>query len=470
MPSGAHDSFLWGAATAAFQIEGAPDADGKGPSIWDVFCHTPGKTNAGETGDMACDHYRRWRADVDLMRALHLNGYRFSIAWPRVLPTGRGAINTAGLDFYDRLVDALCAANITPLVTLYHWDLPAALQMELGGWTHPDLPMIFADYARIVFERLADRVPLWLTLNEPWVVVEAGHRHGTHAPGIRDDALAYRAGHNLLRAHAYAVAEYRQLPPRTGSAISLALNSTYCFPASQHPDDVAAAERALLNFAGWFGDPPWFGDYPAVLRERLGDLLPPFTPEDTRLLQRSMDFVALNYYFSDVIRYTPGAGPMDAEVVPQLDCAYTEMGWPITPEGLTELLLWLHRRYGRLPLYVTENGAALPDTADETGFVHDPDRIAYLREHLLAIEAARTAGAEVRGYFAWSLLDNLEWSAGFSKRFGLIHCDPHTQKRTVKASGKWYAELIATGGWSALRRHVGRTGQVSGRSPEEVVP
>ncbi|MFQ5807591.1 MAG: glycoside hydrolase family 1 protein, partial [Phycisphaerae bacterium] len=326
------DRFLWGAATSAFQIEGAAADDGKGPSIWDAFCATPGKTARGDTGEIACDHYHRYREDVDLMRQLNLRAYRFSVSWPRVLPQGRGRVSDPGLSFYQRLVDALCEARLEPFVTLYHWDLPAALQMGLGGWAHPDLPQIFADYAELIFDRLGDRVRYWLTLNEPWCVVDGGYFQGWHAPGIKDRALGYRAGHNLIRAHAYAVARYRAARHSKG-AISFALNTNYSFPASQASEDVAAAERSMESFGGWFADPPYCGDYPAVLRERLGALLPEFAPTDTGLLTRSMDFIALNYYTSEVVRYAPGAGPMEAEVVPQPEVARTTMGWPIMPEG-----------------------------------------------------------------------------------------------------------------------------------------
>lgn len=437
-------TFLWGAATAAFQVEGAAREDGKGPSIWDVFCATPGHTARRETGDVACDHYHRWREDVRLMRALNLRAYRFSVSWPRVQPRGRGPGNDRGLDFYDRLVDALREADIEPLVTLYHWDLPAALQTELGGWASDDLPEIFADYAGLVFERLGDRVGMWLTINEPQVVVDAGYIHGVHAPGIRDRRLGYRAAHNLLRAHAYAVARYRASRHGHG-AISFALNTSYGFPATDSPADHAAAERAMLDFAGWFADPAHFGDYPAELRRRLGDLLPAFTDDDARLLRGSMDYIALNYYTSDVVRHAAGAGPMELEKLPQPDVPVTDMGWPIRPDGLARLLGWLAARYGQLPTYITENGAAFDDRPDASGFIQDADRITYLRDHIAAVADAIAAGVDVRGYFVWSLLDNLEWAEGFAKRFGIVRCDPMSQTRTIKASGRWYAKLAATG-------------------------
>jgi beta-galactosidase len=440
------DGFLWGASTAAYQIEGGAREDGRGPSTWDAFTLIPGRTAKGETGEIACDHYHRWREDVALMQALNLRSYRFSISWPRVMPRGRGGTNAAGLDFYDRLVDALCAARIEPLVTLYHWDLPLALQLELNGWEHDDLPKLFADYAELMFSRLGDRVKYWLTLNEPWVSVDAGYFHGVHAPGIKDIRRGYIAGHNLLRAHAYAVARYRA-STTGGGKIGFALNAPYFFPASTSKADTDAAERALVAFAGWFNDPPWVGDYPALMRERLGALLPTFSDEDSRLLRGSINLIALNYYFSEVVRHQDGAGAFDYAIVPQTHLPRTEMGWPLTPDGLIELLVWLHRRYPGLPFYITENGAAMKDEADAAGWVNDQDRIAYLRDHIAACLAARRRGVDLRGYFVWSLIDNLEWSAGYDKRFGLIRCAPETQVRTIKASGHWYAQQIAAGRW-----------------------
>lgn len=433
--------FLFGAATAAYQIEGAAREAGRGPSIWDVFCATPGRTAAGDTGETACDHFRRWREDVGLMGELGLQAYRFSVSWPRVFPQGRGTLNHAGLDFYDRLVDELRAAGIEPMVTLFHWDLPAALQMEFGGWQHEDSPHWFADYARAVYDRIADRVRLWITLNEPWCVVDGGHFHGVHAPGIQDRRIGYRVGHNVMRAHAHAVAAYRSHPRGTGQ-ISFALNTTYSEPATASSEDAAAAERAMLNFAGWFTDPAWYGDYPAVMRECLGDLLPAFSADDQRLLRRSMDYLALNFYFGDVVRHTPGKGPFEYESFYDPAAAKTQMDWPITPGALTKCLQWLSRRYGQLPIYITENGAAMPDNADGGGFVDDQDRIEYLHSHVAAVQDAMHSGVDVRGYLVWSLMDNLEWSLGFEKKFGLIRCDRTTLERTIKASGRWYAGLI----------------------------
>ncbi len=436
--------FLWGAATSAYQIEGASTTDGKGPSIWDVFAATPGKIARGEHGLVACDHYHRWAEDVDLMRRLGLRAYRFSVSWPRVLPQGRGNTNHSGLDFYDRLVDALLAANIVPFLTLYHWDLPAALQMELGGWAHPDLPHIFADYADVVFQRLGDRVKHWITLNEPWVVAVEGHADGGHAPGVKNRVLSYLVGHNLLRAHAYAVARFRAAHTAAGQ-IGLAHNTVYAFPASDAPEDAAAAERAMLNFGGWFSDPAVTGDYPMVLRERLGALLPPFSSADERLLRGSCDFLGLNYYSSAVVRHAPGAGEMETEWVPQPQLVHTDMNWPVTPEGLEHLLVWLHRRYAGLPIYITENGAAFRDQPDADERVDDALRSAYLRDHFRAAARALAAGVNLHGYFVWSLLDNFEWARGYAPRFGLVRCNFGTQQRTIKASGHWYARVIAAG-------------------------
>ena len=436
--------FLWGAATAAYQVEGAAAQDGRGPSIWDVFSRIPGKVANGDTGDVACDHYHRYGEDVRLMRELNLRAYRFSVSWSRVLPQGRGAANPLGLDFYDRLLDRLCDAGIEPFVTLYHWDLPAALQMELGGWLHPDLPNLFADYASLMFDRLGDRVRFWLTINEPWCVVDGGYFSGVHPPGVANREWGYRVGHNLLRGHGHAAARYRASSNGNGS-ISLALNVNYSYPASGSQQDQQGAERALEAMGGWFGDPVYYGDYPVVMRERLGKLLPPFTDEDAELLKGSIDYIALNYYQSDVVRHAPGCGPLEIERTPNPEHPSTAMGWPIVPDGLEQTLRWMAERYPALPIYITENGACFDDVPDSAGFVDDQDRVAYLGDHLAAVLRAMAAGVDVRGYQAWSLLDNFEWTCGYAKRFGLIRCDYETLKRTVKASGRWYAEVIASG-------------------------
>lgn len=438
---------LIGAATSAYQIEGSTAADGRGPCVWDTFAQIPGKIANNESGEIACDHYRRWQDDLTLMGELNLQAYRLSLSWPRIFPAGRGEMNSVGLDFYERLIDGLLAAEIVPSVTLYHWDLPTALQFELGGWTSSELPAIFADYAEVVFERLGDRVLHWCTLNEPWVVARYGFQEGTHPPGIKSQAAGYRAGHELLRAHGMAVERFR-----AGSypgEIGLALNSTFTFPESDSPADIEAAERAMLHFAGWFGDPVIFGDYPTVLRDRLGDLLPEFSSQDSKRLMDSMDYVGINYYTSDWARANEAAGPLGLDRFFDSTSPRSAMDWPVMPEGCRLLLEWLHHRYQK-PLYVLENGIALDDEVGADGSVTDPVRIDYLKKHFAAMRQAVANGVDLRGVFVWTLMDNLEWSEGYAKRFGLVRCDVETQRRTVKASGRWLAEFIADGGFDTL--------------------
>ncbi|GMV58042.1 MAG: beta-glucosidase [Betaproteobacteria bacterium] len=437
--------FLWGAATSAYQIEGSPLADGAGPSIWQRFAHTPGMIRDGDTGDVACDHYRRWKDDVELMRSLGLKAYRFSIAWSRIFPEGTDRLNPEGLAFYDRLVDALLAGGIEPMVTLYHWDLPAALD-DRGGWLNPDIAHWFADYAAAVFKPLGDRVRRWATLNEPWVVADGGYLHGTLAPGHRNRYEAPIATHNLLRAHALAVQAYRALGKH---AIGLVVNLEPKYPASQREEDLAATRRADAYMNRQYLDPVFFGAYPDELREIFGDAWPDWPASDLELIRQPIDFLGVNYYTRSVTRFDPNAWPLRAGPQHQRQATYTETNWEVFPQGLTDTLLWVKSRYGNLPLYVTENGAAFfdPPTADGD-CVRDPLRVAYLRTHLQAVWRAIAAGCDVRGYFVWSLLDNLEWSHGFSKRFGIVHVDFETQKRTPKDSAHFYSSVAATNGRS----------------------
>ena len=436
--------FLWGCATSAYQIEGSPLADGAGPSIWERFVRTPGRMHDGDTGDIACDHYHRMRDDVALMRDLGLTAYRFSIAWGRVMPEGRGCVNRAGMDFYDRLVDELLRAGITPMATLYHWDLPAALD-DRGGWLNPDIANWFADYATAVYRALDDRVPLWATLNEPWVVADGGYMHGVLAPGHRSANEAAIAAHHLLRAHAAGVRAYRAVGK---NKIGLVVNiepkhlAPDASPADRHARELA---HAYMNRQ--YLDPALYGCYPEELREVFGPAWPDWSAADVEALKTSIDFLGLNYYTRSVVRHAPAAWPVPAAAVKQAGAVYTETGWEMHSPSLTEALLWLHRNYGGLPLYVTENGAALFDPPSAIGgHVEDPLRIHYLRTHIDAVRQAISQGADVRGYCAWSLLDNLEWAHGFSKRFGLVHVDFQTQQRTPKASALWYSRVIATHG------------------------
>jgi len=435
--------FLWGCATSAYQIEGSPLADGAGPSIWQRFCHTPGLVRDGDTGDVACDHYRRYRDDVALMREIGLRAYRFSVSWSRVQPLGRGAPNPAGLDFYERLVDALLGAGIEPMVTLYHWDLPAALD-DVGGWLNPDIAIRFADYAALMFRRLDDRVKLWATLNEPWVVTDGGYLHGALAPGHRNRFEAPIATHQLLRAHGKAVQAYRSGGKHR---IGIVVNLEPKHAASEQAADRDAAARADAYMNRQYLDAVFLGRYPGELREIFGEAWPRWPARDFELIRQPIDFLGVNYYTRSVVRFDSQAWPLRAAAEQQRRATRTETGWEVFSRGLTETLVRVSDLYGNLPLYVTENGAAFFDPPTVAGSqVADPLRVDYLRSHIHAVHAAIEAGVDVRGYFVWSLLDNFEWSLGYSKRFGIVHVDFETQKRTPKDSAKFYAKIIASDG------------------------
>jgi beta-glucosidase len=424
--------FLWGAATADYQIEGARDEDGKGAGIWDVFCRVPGMIANGDRGDIACDHYHRWPEDVDLMAELGLTAYRFGISWPRVFPEGGGELNEAGLDFYDALVDALLERGVRPLATLYHWNLPQALQ-ERGGWGERETVERFAAFAAAVAKRLGDRVEDWLTINEPGVVAFLGHATGVHAPGLRDWALALRVAHHLLLAHAEAAASVRAQSAR--ARVGIALDLSPCHPASGSNADVAAARRWDGYRNRWFLDPVFGRGYPTDLVDWYGELLPAALAHEMDGVERELDFLGVNYYTRQVIGAADG-GVLAAEAAPPTG-ERTAMGWEVYPGGLQELLLRLHAEYGGVPLVVTENGAAYGDELE------DKERIEYLSRHLAAAADAVEAGAPLTGYYVWSLLDNFEWAQGYGQRFGLVRVDYETQLRTVKASGRWYRDLIA---------------------------
>ena len=437
------DGFLWGAATSAYQIEGSPLADGAGPSIWQRFTHSPGLTTNGDTGDVACDHYRRYETDVALMAELGLNAYRFSISWSRVLPEGTGRVNARGLAFYERLVDALLARGIQPTATLYHWDLPEALDNR-GGWLNRDIADWFADYARICYKALGDRVPMWSTLNEPWVVTDGGYLHGALAPGHRNLFEAPIATHNLMRAHGAAVQAYRA---EARQRVGIVVNLEPKYPASQGAEDLAATRRAEAYMNRQYLDPVIFGTYPEEMREIFGQAWPEFSDEDMKLIKQPIDFIGINYYTRNVSRDDPLALPVRATGVRQPQHAVTETGWEVFPPALTAVLEWVTKRYGPMPLYITENGAAFYDPPKPIdGRVDDPLRVEYYRTHLRAAREAIGNGVDLRGYFAWSLLDNFEWSLGYSKRFGIVHVDYETQQRTPKASAAFYSKVIATNG------------------------
>jgi beta-glucosidase len=456
--------FTWGSATAAYQIEGAATADGRLPSIWDVFCQVPGKVHDADTGDVACDHYHRMVEDLDLMSTLELPSYRFSVSWPRVIPAGTGPVNNAGLDFYRRLVDGLLERGITPLLTLYHWDLPQALQLQ-GGWAHRDTPAHFADYATVIGRALGDRVPTITTLNEPWCTAFLGHSTGVHAPGVTDNATALAVAHHLNLAHGRAVTVLRGLIPAT-SQLSVTLNLAQVYPASDSAEDAAAAEHVDAIANRVFLDPILRGSYPApLLRDTSHFTDWSFVADgDLAEINAGIDVLGVNFYAPSTVAAASerissevtgrwvndpnqsGAGPSPwpgtdrAYSVPQPG-PYTGMGWPIVPEAFTDLLLRVHRDYPDLPLVITENGAAFDDVLTD-GAVRDADRIDYVRRHLAAVHAAIEAGADVRGYYLWSFLDNFEWAWGYSKRFGMVYVDYATQARIPKDSARWFREVI----------------------------
>ena len=440
------DEFLWGAATSAYQVEGSPTADGAGQSIWHRFSHSPGLTLYGQTGDVACDHYRRYESDVALMAELGLNAYRFSIAWGRIFPRGTGTVNRKGVDFYARLVDALLEKGICPNVTLYHWDLPEALD-DRGGWLNRDISDWFADYASTMFEALGDRVPMWATLNEPWVVTDGGYLYGALAPGHANLFETANASHNLMRAHGTAVQGFRASSAAKTGKIGLAVNLEPKYPASDSPADIEATRRADAYMNRQYLDAVFFGKYPAEMREIFGEAWPEWSDEEMRLINQPIDYLGINYYTRNVSRYDPERLPVQARGVPQLEHTHTQTDWEVFPEALTRVLLWVKERYGDLPLYITENGAAFYDPPKAIdGRVEDPLRAEYFRQHLRAAHEAMRQGVDLRGYFAWSLFDNYEWALGYTKRFGIVHVDYETQQRTIKSSGRYYSEVIRSRG------------------------
>jgi len=454
------EGFVWGSATSSYQIEGAAWEGGKGPSIWDVFAHTPGKTLNGDTGDVACDHYHRLEADIQLMVDMGLKHYRFSISWPRIQPTGQGEANPEGIAFYNKLIDGLLEKGITPWVTLYHWDMPAALQMEHDGWLGERMPDFFAEYARICFTHFGDRVKHWLTLNEPWVVAMLGYGQGAFAPGRTSNTEPYLAAHQLLKAHGKAVKIYReQFREEQNGHISLSNNCDWREPATDSPEDKAAAERALEFFLAWFTDPIYKGEYPPTMRENLGERLPTFTEEEKAYIKGSADFFGLNHYTtlyaaqvqpgesisSEV--YGNGGIAEDQAVRLSTDPAWetTTMGWAVVPWGFRKLLHWIADRYGNPPLYVFENGCSLEDTP-ENGAVNDTKRIQFFEGYIGAAHEAWEQGVDLKGYFVWSLFDNFEWASGYSKRFGIHYVDFKTLQRIPKASARFMAKVMAANG------------------------
>lgn len=440
-PSG----FLWGVATSAFQIEGSTSVDGRGETVWDRFVRRPWMIADGSNADVACDHYRRMPEDVELLRWLGVGAYRFSIAWSRVQPLGAGPINEPGLDFYDRLVDQLVTAGISPFVTLNHWDLPQALE-DAGGWGERATADRFADYAGIAFDRLGDRVVGWITHNEPWCQAFLGHATGHHAPGRCDWSLAYQVAHHLLVGHGLAVLRFRA--SSASGLIGLALNPQHYVAASDRPADLAARDRVAANAIDLFLDPILEGRYPPAFMAWIGPQAPRVAGDELSIIRQPIDFLGVNYYDGESIFHDVDGSLLKARSEPRSegDWGRTEMGWGVAPGGLTKVLAEISARTGGLPIYLTENGAAFADPPVKDGGIDDALRVRYLGEHVDAAAAAIRAGVDLRGYFVWSLLDNFEWAWGYTKRFGLVHVDFASQRRTPKRSAHWYRDVIADHG------------------------
>lgn len=431
--------FVWGAATASYQIEGAWNADGKGESIWDRFSHTPGKVQDGDTGDIACDHYHHWEEDLGAIKKLGLKAYRFSVAWPRVLPSGRGVISEAGLDFYSKMVDRLLKLEIEPYITLYHWDLPQKLQDE-GGWVSRSVVDAFVEYADLVSRALGDRVKNWITFNEPWVSAFVGYEMGHHAPGHTDLHEALAASHHLLLSHGRAVPVIRQNCPEAN--VGITLNLTPQMPASPSVADRVEATWVDGYINRFFLDPLVGRGYPQDMVNGFGDEMSFVQPADMDVIPVPVDFIGVNYYTRNITRSKKISEAENAPRTVIRSDENTEMDWEVYPEGLYKILGRLHFDYDFPAIYITENGAAFNDQVGADGEVDDPARLSYIKRHLEQVHRALEAGIPVKGYFAWSLMDNFEWSFGYSKRFGLIHVDYETQKRTFKSSAKWYQETI----------------------------
>ena len=440
LPSDAFPAdFVWGAATASFQVEGAANEDGRGESVWDRFCATPGKVRNGDTGTIACDFYHRYRDDIALMRELGLGAFRFSIAWPRVLPEGRGKVNEKGLDFYDRLADELLGNGITPFVTLFHWDTPQALE-DRGGWPARATVEAYCAYVEAVADRLGDRVKHWITHNEPWVVAWVGHGWGHHAPGRTSDADALATAHHLLLSHGRAVQILRERAP--GSEVGITLNLDHVYAAGDDDGDRKAAEWVDGFHNRWFLDPIFKGGYPADMLDAWAEIAPPIEDGDLETIAQPIDFLGVNNYTSPLVAADMHDGNR-SRFIRREDVDRTDMGWEVVPEGLRDMLLRVARDYAPKAIYVTENGAAFPDVREHDGSVGDPERQAYLDAYIAAAGEALAGGAPLRGYFAWSLLDNFEWAWGYWKRFGLVYIDYATLERVPKGSFYWYRDLIA---------------------------
>jgi beta-glucosidase len=424
--------FVWGAACSAYQVEGAANEDGRGQSIWDTFVRQPGAVLNGDTGDTACDFYHRFADDLKLAQTLNLKAFRFSISWPRIFSSGNAVVNELGLDFYDRLVDFLLSVGIEPYITLYHWDLPQALQ-DKGGWANRDTAGYFADYAATVVHRLGDRVNKWMTINEPWCIAAKGNSIGEYAPGLKDKKVALIVGHHLLVAHGLAMQAIRS--QKSDSEVGIATSLAPCEPESPDPADVEMANSHWEKNGRWFLDPLLRGHYPPIMYQLYGEDSLPVRPNDFALISQTMDFIGVNYYYRSVFNARG--------VVPKVaGSEYTDMGWEVNAPALKRMLVRMNEEYCLPPVFITENGCALPDQLTPSENVHDPRRMKFMHDHLAELREAMKQGVKVRGYFAWALTDNFEWQYGYAKRFGLIFVDYATQKRYIKDSAHWYARVI----------------------------
>lgn len=438
------EDFVWGTATASYQIEGAAAEGGRGPSIWDTFSRTPGKVAGGDTGDVACDSYHRYEEDIELMKRLGVKAYRFSIAWPRIFPEGTGDVNQAGLDYYARVIDALLEAGITPCATLYHWDLPQALQ-DQGGWGNRTTIDAFVRYAETIFRAFNGKIKQWITFNETWCISFLSNYIGAHAPGNKDLQLALTVAHHCMVAHGEAVQRFRALG--TQGEIGTTHNLYWFEPYANAPEDIEAARRMRGWNNEWFMDPTFRGEYPRFLVEwfRSKGAEVPIMPGDMETISQKIDFIGVNFYSGGYGRFMEGAGDFDCEEV-QVGFEKTYMDWNVYPEGLYRVLKWVHETYGDIPIYITENGACYDDQLTADNRVHDAERTAYFRKHFVQCHRLIASGVPLKGYFAWSLLDNFEWAEGYRKRFGIVYTDYATLARHPKDSYYFYQKVIAEGG------------------------
>ncbi len=432
--------FLWGYATAAYQIEGAVAEDGKGESIWDRFTHTPDKILDGKNGDITCDHYHLYKEDVRIMKELGTKSYRFSLSWPRIIPGGKGQINQKGVDFYKRLLTSLHENGIVPAVTLYHWDLPQKLQ-DIGGWANRDTALYYEEYCAKMYQQLGDLIPIWITHNEPWCVSFLSNWLGIHAPGNKDFKTAAQVSYNILYSHGLGVRAFRD-SGRKGE-IGITMNFTQIYPASEKEEDIKAAQRYDGYYNRWFLDPVLKGSFPADMSEHYQSrgLLPEMSDQDLELMSQPLDFLGVNYYTSNLIKHDSSQQPLETSVVSR-NLPVTSCGWEVHPEGMYDLLVRIRRDYGDIKILITENGAAYEDTVSESGEVNDPARIDYLQKHYVQTHRAIQDGVNITGYYVWSYCDNFEWAEGFTKRFGLVYVDYPTRKRIVKSSGRWFRDVM----------------------------